>query len=100
MARQMPESVKTAVLEQVFDNQDSSPAVQRELLIALRESKDQRFAQAWAILVAYGNDRDRWLLEAMGIAADGRWDECLSSRSRTTWWWASSHGTSSPSTRG
>lgn len=78
IARQLPVDVTTAVLEQVFHNQESSPAVQREFLIALRESQDHRFAQTWAMLAAYGNDQDRCLLEAMGVAADGRWDECLS----------------------
>jgi len=76
-ARQQPVDIETPVLEDVFHNQESSPAVQREYLIALRESKDPRFAQAWAIVAAFGNDKDRWFLEALGIAADGRWDECL-----------------------
>ncbi|MBL8849501.1 MAG: HEAT repeat domain-containing protein, partial [Planctomycetaceae bacterium] len=76
IARQLPD-VTTPVLEEVFRNQESSPAVQREYLIALRESKDKRCAQAWAILAAFGDDSDRWFLEALGIAADGRWDEVL-----------------------
>ena len=76
-ARQVPDEITRRVLEEVFHRQDTSPAVQREVLIALRESRDPRFAEAWAILAAFGNDRDRWYLEALGTAAEGRWDECL-----------------------
>jgi putative membrane-bound dehydrogenase-like protein len=55
----------------------STPAMQRELLIAVRESNDQDAIEIWADIVAQYDGTDRWLLEAIGIAADGRWPECL-----------------------
>lgn len=57
---------------------DEAPEVRRECLVALREMKtSDEVAQLWATLAkAYEGD-DRWYLEALGLAADGRWDECM-----------------------
>ncbi|QDT39072.1 PVC-type heme-binding CxxCH protein [Stratiformator vulcanicus] len=56
---------------------DPSPQVRRELLIALSESQDEQVPQLWAKLAEQHAAGDRWYLEALGIAARGRWDECL-----------------------
>lgn len=56
---------------------DPSAAVRRELLIALSESESSEVASLWADLARRGDPSDRWYLEALGIAARGRWDACL-----------------------
>ena len=60
--------------------EDSSPAVLRELLVALREDKSSEMPGYWTKLSSKFDGADRWYLEALGIAAMDRWDECL-----TTW---------------
>jgi len=67
---------------------DPSPAVRREILIALRSlpaswyesdpsiPKD-RPAKGWAALAMNEQQEDRWYLEALGIAAEGKWDDFL-----------------------
>ncbi len=56
---------------------DSDPQVRRELAIALREDKSKEMPEYWAQLAGDFDGRDRWYLEALGIAATDRWDECL-----------------------
>jgi putative heme-binding domain-containing protein len=56
---------------------DPSPAVIREILLAMRQWRTENSPEAWAILANNLTQGDRWLLEAIGIAADGHWDECL-----------------------
>ena len=63
---------------------DSSPAVLRELAIALREDKSSDMPGYWTALAAKYDGVDRWYLEALGIAATDRWDECLSVWSQST----------------
>ena len=58
---------------------DPSPRVLRDCAIALRLSPSPEVPAVWAELAARHDGRDRWYLEALGIAADGRWDECLGS---------------------
>lgn len=50
--------------------QDPSPAVQRELAIALRFQGTQEAADLWGQLAAQYQGDDPWLLEALGIGAD------------------------------
>ncbi|MBX2872362.1 MAG: PQQ-dependent sugar dehydrogenase [Saprospiraceae bacterium] len=50
--------------------QDPSPAVQRELAIALRFQGTAAAADLWGQLAARYQGDDRWLLEALGIGAD------------------------------
>lgn len=54
---------------------DSSPKVLRELAIALRHNESARAADLWAELATRHGGEDRWYLEALGIAADGQWDQ-------------------------
>ncbi len=49
---------------------DESPAVRREVAIALRYSNTPAAAELWSKLASRYNGRDRWYLEALGIAAD------------------------------
>ena len=56
---------------------DPSPQVRRECALALRHSRSPLVPAVWAELAAGHEGGDRWYLEALGIAADGRWDACL-----------------------
>ncbi|HUS39071.1 MAG TPA: HEAT repeat domain-containing protein, partial [Pirellulales bacterium] len=56
---------------------DPNPQVRREAAIALRGCKSPDMPAAWTELAVRHDGQDRWYLEALGIAADGRWDECL-----------------------
>lgn len=57
-----------------------SPAFRREALIGLSElalEDEPEIPEIWAALAMQHDGADRWYLEALGIAARGRWDECL-----------------------
>ena len=56
---------------------DSSPHVRRECAIAVRNLPASQASGLWARLAAQHVAGDRWYLEALGIAADGRWDSFL-----------------------
>ena len=53
---------------------DPSWAVRREALLALRHNAAAATADLWARFAVRYDGRDRWYLEALGIAADGQWD--------------------------
>jgi putative heme-binding domain-containing protein len=53
---------------------DSSPAVRREVALALRHHQSPRAAALWTELAQRHDGRDRWYLEALGISADRQWD--------------------------
>ncbi|HVX52147.1 MAG TPA: PVC-type heme-binding CxxCH protein [Chitinophagaceae bacterium] len=53
---------------------DKDVQVRRECLLALRHDKDPRAAGLWATLATQHDGKDRWYLEALGIAADRQWD--------------------------
>ena len=57
---------------------DPSPAVRRELLIALRYDTSDTMPEIWAKLAELHDGKDRWYLEALGIASDIRAEACLS----------------------
>ena len=59
---------------------DKSPQVRRECAIALREVKDKDAVELWVKLATQHDGKDRWYLEALGIAAERR----LSLRERTS----------------
>jgi putative heme-binding domain-containing protein len=56
---------------------DKSPQVRRECLIALRHDASAEMPSLWADLAKAYDGKDRWYLEALGIAADKQWDKCL-----------------------
>ena len=49
---------------------DPSPAVRRECAIALRHNKASEAPGLWVALAQQHDGRDRWYLEALGLAAD------------------------------
>jgi len=56
---------------------DSSPAVLREVAVALREDGSDQMPTYWTSLANRYDGKDRWMLEALGVAAMDRWDDCL-----------------------
>jgi hypothetical protein len=56
------------LIERLAD--DKSPVVRRECLIALRHSKSPKAPALWAKLASKHDGKDRWYLEALGLAAD------------------------------
>jgi hypothetical protein len=56
---------------------DPSPQVRRECIIALRHNASPAMPKLWAHLAWQHDGKDRWYLEALGIGADKRWDECF-----------------------
>jgi putative membrane-bound dehydrogenase-like protein len=56
---------------------DPSPQVRREAAIALRHSKSPAVPELWADLALQHDGRDRWYLEALGIAMDGQEEACF-----------------------
>eukprot|EP00913_Durusdinium_trenchii_P028342 g26570.t1 len=64
-----------SIVEQLVS--DPSAAVRRECAVALRGSKAKELPKLWAALANRHDGKDRWYLEALGIAARHRWDECL-----------------------
>lgn len=56
---------------------DPSAHVRREAAIALRHGASPEVPKLWAALARQHDGKDRWYLEALGIAADRQWDACL-----------------------
>jgi putative membrane-bound dehydrogenase-like protein len=86
LARQLVSQQRFKTLHDAVDLEDSSPAVRREILIAMHDAAslwddagDHRdnILRDWSRLARQYDGRDRWYLEALGIAAEGRWDGCL-----------------------
>ncbi|HRN58276.1 MAG TPA: HEAT repeat domain-containing protein, partial [Agriterribacter sp.] len=53
---------------------DENIQVKREAALALRRNSSAQAPAAWAQLAQQYNGKDRWYLEALGIAAEGQWD--------------------------
>ena len=56
---------------------DPNPQVRREVAIALAEQDSPEVPATWAKLAQQHEFSDRWMLEALGIGARGKWDACL-----------------------
>ncbi|MGB7347517.1 MAG: PVC-type heme-binding CxxCH protein, partial [Pirellulaceae bacterium] len=56
---------------------DDSPAVRRELAVALRYDESPTMPAVWAKLAQWHDGKDRWYLEALGIGSDVRPVECF-----------------------
>ena len=56
---------------------DPSARVRSEVAVALHNLDEVHVPTIWAQLARNLDVEDRWNLEALGIAADGRWDSCL-----------------------
>jgi len=57
--------------------EDKSPIVRRECAIAIADLNPDNAADLWTRLSLRHDGKDRWYLEALGIAARGRWNDCL-----------------------
>ena len=64
-------------IKNFVDIHDPSPEVRRAMLIGLRQWPVDNLPSVWVPLADQYQSGDRWYLEALGIAADGHWDECL-----------------------
>lgn len=53
---------------------DESPQVRREVALAIRGMNSAEAASLWTTLADQYDGKDRWYLEALGIAAAGNWD--------------------------
>ncbi|MGL4632152.1 MAG: PVC-type heme-binding CxxCH protein, partial [Leadbetterella sp.] len=53
---------------------DKSPQVRREIALALRNVNSP---EIWTALALQYKGQDRWYLEALGIAAEGKWDSYM-----------------------
>lgn len=56
---------------------DASPQVRREVAVALRNLQSEEACRLWLTLAQQHTVGDRWELEAIGIAAENKWDQCL-----------------------
>lgn len=56
---------------------DPSPAVRRELAVALRYDASPSMPEVWARLAQTYDGKDRWFLEALGLSSDLRASECF-----------------------
>jgi len=56
---------------------DPSSQVRRVCAVEMQRLDDVAAAPLWARLAQQHRVGDRWMLEALGLAADGRWDACL-----------------------
>jgi putative heme-binding domain-containing protein len=56
---------------------DASPAVRREVALAMRDLKSPGVPALWAALAQRHDGNDRWYLEALGIAAAGHDEACF-----------------------
>jgi len=74
LARQLNSDVVNLI---TMLSNDKSPQVRRECAIALRELDVEEVPKLWAKLALQHDGLDRWYLEALGIAAEGKWDECF-----------------------
>jgi putative membrane-bound dehydrogenase-like protein len=74
---QLQNELEGAEIPSVGKVEDSSPELLRELLLAIRQWPIEFHATIWAKIAEQYEPGDRWMLEALGIAADGKWDECL-----------------------
>jgi len=75
LARQLPGMDVVAVISSLV--KDADPGVRRELLVALRHSKAANAAALWAELAVQYDGKDRWYLEALGLASDLNADACF-----------------------
>jgi putative membrane-bound dehydrogenase-like protein len=62
---------------------DKSPAVRREVAVALHQVTRAKVPSIWATLAEQYSGGDRWYLESLGLAADGNWDACLTTLAKS-----------------
>ncbi|MFK7766281.1 MAG: PVC-type heme-binding CxxCH protein [Mariniblastus sp.] len=74
---QLRDQLDVADISGQINPADPAPEFRRALLIGLRQWRGDHFPQLWTMLANQYEPGDRWYLEALGIAADGHWDDCL-----------------------
>jgi putative heme-binding domain-containing protein len=75
LARQLKLDILPVVEKTQKDLSDSTG---RECAIALRRHPNAKAAaKLWAKIAFQYDGKDRWFLEALGIGADGNWDNCI-----------------------
>ena len=75
LARQSPGLDVLSFVEKLVS--DPSAQVRRECAVALRHEKTPRAAKLWADLATRHDGKDRWYLEALGLASDLNADACF-----------------------
>ena len=75
LARQADDVDEIEVVKKLM--RDSSPQVRRECAIAIRHHTSEDVPAIWATLAEQHDGKDRWYLEALGIAADRNWNACF-----------------------
>ena len=63
---------------------DANVEVRRECAVALRHLKSKEKAALWARLAMQMPSHDRWYVEALGIGADGDWDNCMAAFAKSS----------------
>ena len=74
---QLRDDLDVADIREQINPEDPAPEFRRALLIGLRQWRGDHFPQIWSMLANQYEPGDRWYLEALGISADGHWDDCL-----------------------
>ncbi|TWT56838.1 NPCBM/NEW2 domain protein [Thalassoglobus neptunius] len=77
LARQILDVIPQEKYEGRVSLNDMDDALARELLITIRDIDVPHEVELWGRLATGYDGEDRWYLEALGIAAEGQWDECL-----------------------
>tara|TARA_Y100000766_G_scaffold128864_2_gene110700 strand:+ start:4131 stop:6095 length:1965 start_codon:yes stop_codon:yes gene_type:complete len=89
LARQLGLNVESLVAKM---SNDVSFQVKRECAIALRELDAKSAASIWAQLALQHDGSDRWYLEALGIGAERKWNECFDAWVKAGGKWSSPGG--------
>ncbi|MCX6839301.1 MAG: NPCBM/NEW2 domain-containing protein [Verrucomicrobia bacterium] len=84
VARRLVQQAHPEMLREVIAKvvKDASPAVRREAAIALRFDVGPEASKLWSSLAMGCDPSERWMIEAIGIAADTSWDSRMSAFSR------------------
>ena len=57
--------------------EEASAKVRREAVLSLHGRITREAAEVWSRFATRHDGRDRWYLEALGIAAEGNWEHCF-----------------------
>ena len=74
---QLKGELELADIQDQINSEDLAPEVLREILIGLRQWPGEHLPFVWADVADGYISGDRWFLEALGIAAEGHWDQCV-----------------------
>jgi len=77
LARQQGSVMTFKAVEKLLSQEQLSLQIWRECAIALKNIEPAKVPSLWLRLAAKYQNPDRWMLEALGIAADGYWDKIL-----------------------